>query len=244
MELKLNEATLSDLLQEITSSIDIHPALLKELPPRSEAKLEESQLKNSCSRFGARMGQVGEVMRVLSEKFRQLERRMEQSEAQLRQQVGEKTQALQSQLEESKKAQSKENRSLSESILLTHNRYEEKLKEVESNTLWQINDCKMQLSQRVNEQYVKDATKEAEVRLMNRLKEAVAKTSIDPALIDHLQSKATKLEKELEVKVVEIAARINEIRDTMDINLPSRKDFNEEKLQNEKKIGNLQLALA
>lgn len=98
---------------------------------------------------------------------------------------------------------------MTESIMLTHNRYEEKLKEIESKTLWQINDCKMQLNDRVNEQYVKDNTKEAELKIMNKIKETMIKSTIDPALIDQLQSKCTKLEKELEIKVVEIAARIS-----------------------------------
>jgi hypothetical protein len=44
---------------------------------------------------------------------------------------------------------------------------------------------------------------------MNKIKESMIKSSIDPVLIDNLQSKCTKLEKELEIKVVELAARIN-----------------------------------
>lgn len=85
----------------------------------------------------------------------------------------------------------------------------------------------MQLKDRVNEQFVKDAVKEAELKISNKVKEGMAKSAIDPALIDSLQSKSTKLEKELEMKAVELAARISEVRDLIEINLPTRKEFNE-----------------
>jgi len=42
---------------------------------------------------------------------------------------------------------------------LTINKYEEKLSEVESKTLWQINDCKTKLGDRVNEQFVRDVVR-------------------------------------------------------------------------------------
>lgn len=84
----------------------------------------------------------------------------------------------------------------------------------------------MQLNERVNAQYVKDTVKEAELKITNKIKETMIKSAIDPALIDQLHSKCTKLEKELEIKVVEIAARISEVRDIIEINLPTRKEFN------------------
>ena len=81
------ESFLSDLFIELTAGIDIHPSLLKELPARSEVKAEENQLKNSCNKYGWRMGQVNDVMRLLSDKIKNLERRLEMSETQVRQQV-------------------------------------------------------------------------------------------------------------------------------------------------------------
>lgn len=53
------------------------------------------------------MGQMNDVMRLLSDKIKNLERRLEMSETQVRQQVNEKTQALQNQLDESKRALNK-----------------------------------------------------------------------------------------------------------------------------------------
>lgn len=44
------------------------------------------------------MGQMNDVMKLLSDKIKNLERRLEMSETQVRQQVNEKTQALQNQL--------------------------------------------------------------------------------------------------------------------------------------------------
>lgn len=36
----------------------------------------------------------------------------------------------------------------------------DKVREVETKTLWQINDCKLRLNSCVNDQYVKDSMKE------------------------------------------------------------------------------------
>lgn len=52
------------------------------------------------------------------------------------------------------------------------------------------------------------------------------------------------MEKELQIKLVEIQARINEIKDNIELNLPNRREIGQEKLENEKKFGNLQIAVA
>lgn len=79
---------------------------------------------------------------------------------------------------------------------------------------------------------------------MNKIKESMIKSNIDPEVIDNLQSKTVKLEKELEIKTVEIQARINEIKDNIELNLPNRREIGQEKLESEKKFGNLQVAVA
>ena len=73
--------------------------------------------------------------------------------------LNEKTSNIQSQIDDFKKTQLKENRSFNESIQLNLNKYEEKLREVESKTLWQITDCKTKLNDRVNDQYVRDVVR-------------------------------------------------------------------------------------
>lgn len=161
IDVKLNEATLADLFVELTASIDIHPQLLKALPQRSPAKQEEGHLRTSSNKLGGRMGQLTDVLRLISDKLANVERRLELSETEAKQQISERVQAMQGQLEELKKAQARENRTQAEAVMLAQNRFEEKLKEVESKTLWQINDCKVKLSDRVNEQFVRDQTREA-----------------------------------------------------------------------------------
>ena len=53
-----------------------------------------------------------------------------------------------------------------------------------------------------------------------------------------------RLEKELEIKMVENAAKMNELRQSVEHNLASKKDVASEKLENEKRIGNLQILVA
>lgn len=57
---------------------------------------------------------------------------------------------------------------------------------MESKTLWQINDCKVKLSDRVNEQFVKDQAKEIEMKILNKVRETAGRGAIDPQAIDAL----------------------------------------------------------
>ena len=67
---------------------------------------------------------------------------------------------------------------------------------------------------------------------MNKVKESMIKSSIDPASIDSLESRCLKLEKELEIRVVELNARMNEIKDNIELNIASKKELSIEKLEN------------
>ena len=82
------------------------------------------------------------------------------------------------------------------------NKYEEKLREVESKTLWQINDCKTKLNDRVNEQYVRDYVKESEAKIITKLKESLVKNNIDPERVDKLETRCLRLEKDIEIRIV------------------------------------------
>ena len=57
---------------------------------------------------------------------------------------------------------------------------------------------------------------------MNRMREANNKNNIDPSLIDGLTSQCNKLEKALEIRVIEINARIQELKDNVLMALPSK----------------------
>jgi hypothetical protein len=123
MDSKLNENTIADLFIELTAAIDIHPQLLKGLPQRTEGRQGESPLRTSCGKLGGRMGQLGDVLRLLSDKLANIERRVEQTESDAKKQITEKVQAVQSQLEEFKKAQARENRTQAETVMLAQNRF-------------------------------------------------------------------------------------------------------------------------
>lgn len=98
-------------------------------------------------------------MRILFQRLQNIEKNAETAATTTKTILSEKTSNLQNQLDDFKKTQLKENRSFSESIQLNLNKYEEKLREVESKTLWQITDCKNKLNDRVNEQFVRDVVR-------------------------------------------------------------------------------------
>lgn len=93
----------------------------------------------------------------------------------------------------------------------------------------------------MNEQFVRDVVKESEARLMTKLKESLIKNNIDPERIDRLESRCAKLEKEVDIRIVEVNAKINELKDFIEHNLTTKKESGLEKLDSEKKIGNLQV---
>lgn len=73
---------------------------------------------------------------------------------------------------------------------------------MESKTLWQINDCKTKLNDRVNEQYVRDYVKESEAKIITKLKESLVKNNIDPERVDKLETRCLRLEKDIEIRIV------------------------------------------
>ena len=56
--------------------------------------------------------------------------------------------------------------------------------------------------------------------------------NIDPERIDKLESRCLRLEKEIEIKMVENAAKLNELWQSVEHNLASKKDIANEKLEN------------
>lgn len=88
-----------------------------------------------------------------------IEKQIDNNESNIKVIVNDKCMNLQGQLDEYKKVQNKETRTLNQNLQISINKYEEKLREVESKTLWQINDCKTKLEDRVNEQFVKDTVR-------------------------------------------------------------------------------------
>ena len=66
--------------------------------------------------------------------------------------VSEKSNTLQDQIDELTTNNNNEFLRINEKIELNNSEYGDKLREVETKTLWQINDCKLKLSNCVNEQ--------------------------------------------------------------------------------------------
>lgn len=48
----------------------------------------------------------------------------------------------------------------------------------------------------------------------------------------------------MQVKMVEVASRIKEIKDNIELSVPNKKEVNNDKIENEKKFGTLQVSLA
>lgn len=67
---------------------------------------------------------------------------------------------------------------------------------------------------------------------MSKVQESLVRNNIDPERIDKLESKCLRLEKEIEIKMVENAAKLNELRQSVEHNLVSKKDIANEKLEN------------
>ena len=201
-------------------------------------------MKRAGGKLGYKIGQVSDVLGYVVQKMRQLEKRIETNEADTKTMVGERVNALQYQLDEYKKSNNKENRTLKETFQSNVNGFEEKIREIESKTLWQINDCKNKLADRVNEQLVRDVIREGEAKMMSKLQATMAKNHVDPAQLDSLQNKAIRMEKEFELKIVEVTARFSELRDSIEASLATKKEVGQERVDNEKKVGALQVQLA
>lgn len=99
------EPTVADAFTLIHSSIELDPALLKQIAARSEPKSDESALRTAANKTGYRIGQVSDVLRMMLDKMKQLERRVEVGEAESKAAISERLANLQAQLDEFKKSQ-------------------------------------------------------------------------------------------------------------------------------------------
>lgn len=108
---------------------------------------------------------------------------------------------------------------------LNLNKYEEMLREVESKTVWQINDCQTKLNDRVNEQLVRDVVKEADAKIMTKVKASLVKNNIDPERVDKLEVRCLKLEKEIDLKLIEAGSRLNELKQNIEHSVASKKEL-------------------
>ena len=150
LEMRPLETTMTETLVLINSGIDIDATLLRQIGKRAAPKEQESELKAAGGKLGYKIGQVSDVMGWLVDKMKQLEKRMDGSESEIKTLVSERVGSVQSQLDEYKKSNNRENRALKESMQVSVNGFEEKVREMEAKTLWQITDCQNKLENRVN----------------------------------------------------------------------------------------------
>jgi hypothetical protein len=70
--------------------------------------------------------------------------------------ISEKNKSIEKRLDEIRESFSFVITNLTERLEVRHHEQSEQVREVEKKTLWQINDCKVNLETRISEQYVKD----------------------------------------------------------------------------------------
>jgi hypothetical protein len=79
LESRPTDSQIADCFVIINSNIDIDPALLKHIAARNEKKAEESPVAAASNKLGNKIGQISDVLQVLFDKTKQLEKRMELS---------------------------------------------------------------------------------------------------------------------------------------------------------------------
>lgn len=89
----------------------------------------------------------------------------------------------------------------------------DKVREVETKTLWQINDCKLRLNSCVNDQYVKDSMKQLDGKMSTKMKEELIRQgSIDPERITKIQQNILKNEKEFASQMTQTNYKIQVLK--------------------------------
>lgn len=76
------------------------------------------------SKLGVKIGQMSELLRILFDRTQALEKKLDTSVSDSKTQLIEKCSTLQSQIDDFKKTQNKENRGFNENIQLNLNKYE------------------------------------------------------------------------------------------------------------------------
>ena len=76
------------------------------------------------------------------------------------------------------------------------------------------------------------------------MKESLGKKHIDPDRIDKLESRCLKLEKDIDYRIIEVNSKMNELKDNVEHSVASKKDLANDKLDTERKLGNLNVTVA
>lgn len=126
---------------------------------------------------------------------------------------------------------------VNEKIELNNAEFGDRVREVETKTLWQINDCKVKLENCVNEQMVRDAMKELEGKTVTKIKEETLKQGkIDPDRIQRIELDISKNEKQFASMLTETNFKIQGLKENIENSLLSKKTFSDERIEIEKRF--------
>lgn len=200
---------------------------------------ETSVIKKSARDFGKKLNHLAEAVNYLFEQSKAQEKRLGNLEIELPKDIAEKNRALEKRLDEARETFSVDLTNLTERMEVRHHEQSEQVREVEKKTLWQINDCKVALETRINEQYVKDAMKELEQKLTNRMKEYQVRSTIDPDRVIKLEGRIAKLDNDFSLSSVELSHRLKLLAEKMELSLLTKAQFSEDRVELEKRLSQL-----
>ena len=242
LETKISESQITEALVFINSLIELDPSLSKQLKSRQTKKedLATNPIANSSNELGRKINQISESVSLLHNTIKTLEKKVTELEFTSKSALTEKVNVLQEQIDDTNTKLSNEAQSLNEKIELTVAEFGDKIREVETKTLWQINDCKLRLNSCISEQYVKDSMKELEGKMITRMKEeAIKQGAIDPERIQKIEQAIVKNEKEFAASLTEINYKIKTLKDSVETSTLSKKQFGEEKIEIEKRFNHI-----
>ena len=104
-----------------------------------------------------------------------MEKKVVEQEFSMKSLINEKVNSIQEQLDELTTQKNSQFMRVNEKIELNSSDFHDKIREVQTKTLWQITDCKSKLAACVNEQMVRDAMKELESKTATKIKEEAIK---------------------------------------------------------------------
>lgn len=167
-----------------------------------------------------------------------MEKRVNDIQFSFKNNLNEKVAVLQQQIDEASSKTSNDFFTTNEKIELAIAEFGDKLREVQTKTLWQINDSKAKLATCVNEQFVRDANKELEGKILTKLKEqSIKQGAVDPARIQKIEQNIVKNEKLMMNQMTETNFKIESIKEHIEASLLSKKQNGEYKVQIEKRFG-------
>lgn len=80
MEVRPAETQITDSFSLINSNIEIDPALMKQIASRKD-KHSDSPLNDAAARLGDKIGQISDLLKILFEKTKQIEKKIDFNES-------------------------------------------------------------------------------------------------------------------------------------------------------------------